>query len=224
MAEPDRISRKGAKTLSRYILTVRHAKHRIFVWADPQTVPDDALVAIALDDDVSFGVLHSRFHEAWSLRLGTSLEDRPRYTQTTTFETFAFPNGLSPDIPAENYAGDPRAVRIATAAKALDERRRAWLNPPDLVVNEPEVVPGYPDRVLPKDEKAANILKGRTLTKLYNERPTWLANLHDELDRAVAAAYGWPEDIDVDHALAELLKLNLSRAAARSGPRSSEAA
>jgi type II restriction/modification system DNA methylase subunit YeeA len=132
-----------------------------------------------------------------------------------TFETFPFPEGLTPNIPAEDYADDPRAQRIAAAAKRLDELRRNWLNPLDLVEIVPEVVPGYPDRILPKDEKAAAILKERTLTNLYNQRPQWLADAHEALDRAVAAAYGWPEDISSEEALAKLLELNLARAAAQ---------
>lgn len=171
-------------------------------------------MAIARDDDTTFGVLHSRFHEAWSLRLGTWLGvgNDPRYTPTTTFETFPFPAGLTPDIPAADYAADPRAMRIAEAARELDAARRAWLNPPDLIDIVPEVVPGYPDRILPKDEQAAAKLKERTLTNLYNQRPQWLANAHEKLDRAVAAAYGWPEDISTEDALAKLLALNLERA------------
>ena len=60
----------------------------------------------------TFGILHSRFHEAWSLRLGTWLGkgNDPRYTPTTTFETFPFPDGLSPLVPAEEYADDPRSA------------------------------------------------------------------------------------------------------------------
>jgi len=77
----------------------------------------------------------------------------------------------------------------------------------------PEVVPGYPDRILPKDAAAAKILKTRTLTNLYNERPTWLDNAHRDLDAAVAAAYGWPIDIAEEEALVRLLALNLERAA-----------
>jgi hypothetical protein len=103
-------------------------------------------------------------------------------------------------------------VRIAAAAKRLDERRCKWLNRPDLVRIEPEVVPGFPDRVLPVGDKAAAILRKRTLTNLYNERPIWLANAHADLDRAVAAAYGWPEDMSPDDALARLLDLNQARA------------
>jgi type II restriction/modification system DNA methylase subunit YeeA len=66
--------------------------------------------------------------------MGTSLEDRPRYTPSTTFETFPFPEGLTPNIPAADHAADPRAQAIAKAAKRLDELRQNWLNPPDLVI------------------------------------------------------------------------------------------
>lgn len=165
---------------------------------------------------MAFGILHSRFHELWSLRLGTSLEDRPRYTPTTTFETFPFPEGLTPNMPAAEYADDPRAARIAEVARRLNELRKNWLNPPDLVRCEPEVVPGYPDRILPVSEKAAQVLKKRTLTNLYNERPAWLDNVHRELDDAVAAAYGWPADLSDDEILKRLLDLNLARAASQS--------
>jgi type II restriction/modification system DNA methylase subunit YeeA len=147
----------------------------------------------------------------WALRLGTSLEDRPRYTPSTTFETFPFPEGLTPNIPAKAYAKNPRAIAIAIAARKLDELRRNWLNPPDLIKIEPEIVPGFPDRILPRNVYAEAELKKRTLTKLYNERPTWLTNAHRDLDAAVAAAYRWPADISEDDALVQLLKLNRSR-------------
>ena len=46
------------------------------------------------------------------------------------------------------------------------------------------MVLGYPDRILPVDDKAAAILKERTLTNLYNERPVWLAHAHrDSMQR-----------------------------------------
>jgi len=119
---------------------------------------------------------------------------------------------LTPDIPASDYADDPRAQAIAAAAKSLNDLREAWLNPPDLVVRKPEVVPGYPDRILPKGDAAAKILAKRTLTYLYNARPAWLAHAHAELDAAVAAAYGWPADIEDDDVLARLFALNQERA------------
>ncbi|HEY0236436.1 MAG TPA: DNA methyltransferase [Afipia sp.] len=212
--EPQYQMRQKIRHLGRFIATPRVSKYRLFVWMAYPNVPDSATVAITRDDDVTLGILHSRFHEAWSLRLGTWLGvgNDPRYTPTTTFETFPFPEGLTPNIPAKDYANDPRAIAIAVAAKRLGDLRSAWLNPPDLVDIVPEVVPGYPDRILPKNGEAAAILKKRTLTNLYNQRPQWLADAHRNLDATVAAAYGWPADISEEDALAKLLELNLSRA------------
>ena len=75
--------------MTRFISTPTVAKHRLFVWCDTRICPDHQLIAITRDDDTTFGILHSRFHEAWSLRLGTWLGkgNDPRYTPTTTFET-----------------------------------------------------------------------------------------------------------------------------------------
>ena len=198
--------------LSRYIATPCVAKHRLFVWLDSRICPDHALIVIARDDDTTFGILHSRFHEAWSLRLGTWLGvgNDPRYTPTTTFGTFPFPMGLSPDVPAGDYADDPRAIAIAEAARRLVELRDRWLNPPEWVAWVDEPVPGYPKRPVPHDESTAKELKKRTLTNLYNARPQWLADAHAGLDAAVAAAYGWPAGISQDDALRELLALNLA--------------
>src|SRR5215216_1817122 len=82
------------------------SKYRLFVWIDGETLPHNDTIAFALSDDYSFGVLHSRAHELWALRMGTSLEDRPRYTPTTCFETFPFPK------PTEEQRAE-----IAAAAK-----------------------------------------------------------------------------------------------------------
>ncbi|WP_217155933.1 class I SAM-dependent DNA methyltransferase [Sphaerobacter thermophilus] len=174
--------RDALRGLSRFIGTPTVAKHRLFVWLSAPTLPDHQLIVFARDDDYFFGVLHSRAHELWSLRMGTSLEDRPRYTPTTCFETFPFPR------PTEE-----QREAIAAAARALHEHRERWLNPEG--ASEAE-------------------LKQRTLTNLYNARPTWLDNLHRELDRAVFAAYGWPDDLSDDEILARLLALNLERAGA----------
>ena len=199
--------------LSRYIATPRVAKHRLFVWCDARICPDCQLIVIARDDDTTFGILHSRFHEGWSLRRGTWLGkgNDPRYTPTTTFETFPFPNGLSPNVSATDYADDPRAVAIAEAARRLVALRDRWLNPPEWVDWVDEPVPGYPKRRVPRNEDAAKALKKRTLTNLYNARPQWLTDAHASLDAAVAAAYGWPADISNDDALRELLELNLTQ-------------
>ena len=147
------------------------------------------------DGQVAMVTFHQNFaYEdfiAWSLRLGTSLEDRPRYTPTTTFETFPFPDGLSPDIPPADYADDPRAVAIAEATRRLVELRDRWLNPPEWVEWVDEPVSGYPKRPVPRDGAAAEELKVRTLTNLYNSRPQWLTDAHANVDAAVATAYGW---------------------------------
>ncbi|MGH7047272.1 MAG: class I SAM-dependent DNA methyltransferase [Stellaceae bacterium] len=208
---------RALKGLGRFVVTPEVSKHRIFAWLRPPITPDHKLQVIASDADPIFGILLSQIHKWWSLRVGSwhGVGNDPRYTIGTTFETFPFPEGLTPNIPAAEYADDPRAAAIDEAARRLDELRGAWLNPPDLVERVPEVVPGYPDRILPVNAKAAAILKKRTLTNLYNERPTWLDNAHRDLDAAVAAAYGWPADLSEEEALARLLALNLERAAAQ---------
>lgn len=208
--------------LRRAIFTPRVAKYRLFVWAASSTVPDSRVVIIAREDDTTFGVLHSRFHELWSLALGGwhGVGNDPQYTPSLGFETFPFPDGLTPDIPAIDYANDPGAREIGAAAARLNELRENWLNPADLIIREPEVIHGYPDRILPRDEEAAKELKKRTLTNLYNVRPQWLTNAHAALDAAVADAYGWREDwragqLDDDKILARLFALNQARSAGK---------
>jgi hypothetical protein len=105
--------------LQRYIVTPRVSKHRIFVWVTPETLPDSAVVAIAREDDYSFGVLHSTVHELWARAQGTQLrevESGFRYTPRSTFETFAFPS-------TEDHSA------IAAAAVRLDALRQGWLDP-----------------------------------------------------------------------------------------------
>ncbi len=198
----------------RFIVTPSLAKHRLFVWMSEPTLPDHQLFVFARDDDYAFGVLHSRPHELWSFRTGTSLEDRPRYTPKTTFLPFPFPWPLN--TPNEALTQEQRQHRdaIGAAAKELDEKRKLWLNPPEWVREEPDVIPSLPMRLIPVSDEAAKQLKKRTLTNLYNERPTWLANLHQTLDAAVFAAYGWPDDITNEQMLERLLALNLRRAGA----------
>jgi hypothetical protein len=94
--------------------------------------------------------------------------------------------------------------------------RTLRLSASDVTIRLPEVMPDYPDRLLPRDEACARELKQRTLTNLYNQRPAWLDNLHRELDAAVAAAYGWSADIGNDEVLARLLALNLELAGQQS--------
>jgi type II restriction/modification system DNA methylase subunit YeeA len=213
--------RKAIKDLTRCIVTPEVAKHRLFVWMDTSVVPDHKLHVFARDDDYFFGVLHSRIHEIWSLKIGSTLEDRPSYSSSRTFETFPFPwpPGQEPSR-GEAFAKDnqsisasasgsksnrsdhganasplQRELAIAQAAKELVELRDRWLNPH-------------------KDQPAGIdvTLKKHTLTNLYNENPTWLQNAHRKLDEAVFAAYGWPSNLNDDEILARLLELNLQRA------------
>jgi hypothetical protein len=79
------------------------------------------------------------------------------------------------------------------------------------------LAPDYPDRLLPKHEAGGEVLKKRTLTNLYNQRPAWLDHAHRALDDAVAEAYGWGDDwrsgaLDDDAILACLFALNQARA------------
>jgi type II restriction/modification system DNA methylase subunit YeeA len=212
--------RKAIASLERMIVTPRVAKFRLFVWLPTKVMPDSRLVAIARDDDTAFGILHSKFHEVWSLRLGGwhGVGNDPQYTPSIGFETFPFPQGLTPDIPACEYMADHRANDIAAAAKRLNELRENWLNPPDLVRREAEVVSGYPDRIVPVSKEAGETLKKRTLTNLYKMRPTWLQTAHKALDEAVARAYGWHTDISDDEILVRLFALNQERALTQQEP------
>ena len=208
--------RRALAELHRFIATPRVAKHRLFVWLDIVAIPDSRLTVVARDDDVCFGILHSRFDEAWSLATCSwhGVGNDPTYNAESCFETFPFPSGLTPNIPSHKYAVNPRGISVGKAARELCKLREHWLNPPDFVRREKEVVPGFPDRLLPVDATAAAILKTRTLTNLYNERPAWLANAHRDLDAAVATAYGWPTNLSQEEALSRLLALSLERAAA----------
>jgi type II restriction/modification system DNA methylase subunit YeeA len=188
--------RRATENLRRYIVTPAVSRHRFFVWLTHPTMPDQQLIVIAREDDYTFGILHSKVHELWSLRMGTRLGvgNDPRYTPTTCFETFPFPWP-----PGQEPADDPMVQATAQAAKELVEKRDNWLNPSGISDVE---------------------LKKRTLTNLYNQRPTWLDLAHKKLDRAVLAAYGWSDlltddGINEDELLARLLALNLERSKAQ---------
>ena len=235
--------RSALVEIPRFILTVRVSKYRLFVWRAGSSVPDTATVAITRADDTTFGILHSRFHELWSLRMCTWLGvgNDPRYTPTTCFETFPFPLGLTPADTAHQTTEEANgalipsglsgslkanATRIAQAAKRLDDLRNNWLNPPEWTHKVKEVIPlgmsqsPYPDRIEPKpgiSEADSKTLQKRTLTNLYNLRPQWLVHAHEQLDLAVAAAYGWTDysaEMPDDEILKRLLALNLERSGA----------
>jgi type II restriction/modification system DNA methylase subunit YeeA len=215
LAEPIPNMRQALRHLARYIATPVNGKHRIFTWMDARVLADHQLVVIARDDDPMFGILHSRFHEVWSLRRGTWLGvgNDPRYTPTTTFESFPFPDGMSPRTGPQAYS-NPHAGAIGEAARRLVELRERWLNPPEWTERVVEVVADLPTRVVPRSGYESRV-RSRTLTKLYNERPGWLEDAHRDLDAAVARAYGWSDytpAMSDDELLGRLLRMNLEPA------------
>jgi hypothetical protein len=96
--DPRPAMKVALRNIPRQIISPRVSKHRVFSWFSNSVLPDSAVVAIARADDTTFGVLHSRFHELWSLKMCTWMGkgNDPRYTPTTCFETFPFPKALTP--------------------------------------------------------------------------------------------------------------------------------
>jgi type II restriction/modification system DNA methylase subunit YeeA len=214
--------RSRIEGLKRYLVTPETAEHRLFAWLAFPILPDKNLIVIPRADDLMFGLLHNRFHEAWALRKGSDLQNRPRYTHTSTFATFPFPEGMTPNVAVADARSHPAARAIEDAAKSLNELRTNWLFPAELVRSEPESPRGYrqgatgklvrfPARRVPINDDARRVLARRTLTALYNERPTWLSEAHRKLDEAVTVAYGWPPETSTGDALERLLGLNLAR-------------
>jgi len=199
-------------------------KHDFYRWIDTIFLPANLVIAFACQEDAFFGVAHSRIHNVWARAQGTQLREREsgfRYTPTTCFETFPFPEPT-----------DEQKIDISTAAKELNELRENWLNPPEWTTTRLLEFPGTTDgpwsrfvvdpgargigtvrypRVEARDDDCAKKLAKRTLTNLYNERPAWLANAHAKLDRAVAHAYGFPVDLTNEQILERLLALNQQR-------------
>jgi hypothetical protein len=189
--EPRSELRPALAQLPRYMGTVVTAKHRLFRFFDAGLIVEDAVVVIASEAAYHLGVLQSAIHVSWSLHVGATLEDRPRYRKSLTFDPFPFPDAT----PAQQAA-------IATIAEEIERTRAAALadNP------------------------------GLTLTAIYNEvealraggpltpaataaRAGILAELHADLDAAVAAAYGWPWPLPAPEIIARLVRLNAERAA-----------
>jgi type II restriction/modification system DNA methylase subunit YeeA len=129
--------------LPRFIATSSVAKHRTFVWLPTNVCPDHALIVFARADDTTFGILSSRFHELWSLRLGTSLEDRPRYTPTTCFETFPFPEGMTP---ADSHPVHPVNPVKKNSGQDEQDKSRSAANPPQSPLVRGEANPPSPEK------------------------------------------------------------------------------
>jgi hypothetical protein len=167
--------RDAVSGISRYIATVETTKHRFFQFLSADILPDNMLVNIASDDAAIHGVLSSRAHIVWSLAAGGTLEDRPRYNKSVCFETFPFPE-TTPEQQAQ----------IRELAERLDAHRKRQQ------AQHPELTLTGMYNVLEK------LRAGIALTakeQLINSQGlvSLMRELHDDLDRAVFAAYGWDD-------------------------------
>ena len=198
-AEPRKTLRAALHGLPRYIATVETTKHRVFQFLPHTVLPEHKLVAIALDDAFSLGILSSQLHICWALATGGTLEDRPVYSKSTCFDTFPFPDedtGLTPAL----------RERIAQLAEQIDAHRKQVL------------AAGHQGLTLTGIYNVlAALREGRALTAKEKTQHTQglvgvLRELHDELDVAVLTAYGLSADADTDTVLHRLVALNAERA------------
>jgi hypothetical protein len=119
-----------------------------------------------------------------------------------TFETFPFPYP-----PTQEPKDNPKVQAIGQAARELVEQRDRWLNAAPSVLSDTS-----PKSKNDLEEEGRR--QKRTLTNLYNQRPTWLDLAHKKLDEAVFKAYGWEGDLSDEEILERLLALNLERSKA----------
>ncbi|HEV2646564.1 MAG TPA: DNA methyltransferase [Acidobacteriaceae bacterium] len=187
--------RKPLNGLSRYIATVETAKHRIFAFIDASVLPDNMLVNIASADALHLGVLSSSAHVTWALQAGGTLEDRPRYNKTRCFDPFPFP-----------ACTDSQQQSIRDIAERLDaHRKRQQQLHPSLTLTE-----------------MYNVLEKLRNSTAFTEQDHALYDagligilreLHDQLDRAVFDAYGWPHTLTTEQILERIVALNAERSA-----------
>lgn len=193
--EPRKAFRPALNTIERYIATTRTAKHRVFQFVSSAVLPNHEVVAIASNDASILGVLSSRIHVQWSLRAGGTLEDRPRYNKGKVFDPFPFP--------------DPSPVqrtRVADLAEELDATRKlALAEVPRLTMTD---LYNLRERIA-----AGATLTGGDLARATAARAFIVHQLHNEIDRAVADAYGWPHDLSPSEIVARLVALNHVRKA-----------
>jgi hypothetical protein len=192
--EPRKDLRPALTGLSRFIASPATAKHRFFVFLSEEVLPDDALITFALEDAFFLGVLSSRVHVVFTLATGATLEDRPRYNQSRCFDPFPFP---ACDAAAQE--------RIRKIAEELDAHRK-------------RVQSQYPDLTL---TGMYNVLEKLRSNEALNAKDKQIHDaglvsvfrqLHDDLDAAVFAAYGWPPTLTDAEILERLVALNAERA------------
>jgi hypothetical protein len=126
--------RKAMLGLDRFLATSMVSKHVFFQWLPVIHLPANLVIAFASGEDFLLGLLHSRVHTLWAIEMGTQLRDAAsggRYTHTTCFETFPYPE-----------TSDAQHTAIAEAARELDQLRTNWLNPPEWTTTQTLEFPG----------------------------------------------------------------------------------
>ena len=203
-ARPRSEFRPSLAGLPRYAATGQVAKHRTFQFLDASILPDDKLIAVALDDAFSLGILSSQLHVCWALALGGRLGvgNDPVYSKSTCFDTFPFPD-------EDTGLTAPLRERIALLAEQIDAHRKRVLAPE--AGNAGLTLTGLYNVL-------AALREGRALSAKEKTIHTQglvgvLRELHDELDAAVLSAYGLPAAASTDDILTHLVQLNTQRAA-----------
>ncbi len=174
--------------LGRYVATPETAKHRIFVFLPSEVRADNMLVNFGTSDAFHLGVLSSRPHLLWARATGSVLEDRPRYTKSTCFDPFPFPD-------------PPDGLRrsIEQTAEELDATRtRVQQEHPDLTLTAIYNAIQAPGSL----EDFGTMARGRVLI---------LRELHARLDALVLQSYGWALDLTSSDILTRLADLNAVR-------------
>lgn len=188
--------RPALRNLGRYIVTAETTKHRIFQFLDGEVLPDNALIAIALPNAHMLAVLSSRVHVVWALSAGGRLGvgNDPRYNKSRCFDPFPFPE-LMPE--QKSY--------LASLGEQLDAHRKAQQ------AAHPKLTLTQMYNVLEK-LRAGEPIEGKD-REIYDQGLVGiLRDLHDQIDAAVADAYGWPADLSDDDILFRLVALNKERA------------
>ena len=162
----------------------------------PEDLIDGSIIAVAQDDAFFLGVLSSRIHILWALAAGGTLEDRPRYNTISCFEKFPFPD-----------CDEAQRARIRELGEALDAHRKSQQ------AQHPRLTLTAMYNALAK-LRAGETLTAKDLETHEQGLVSVLRQLHDELDAAVAEAYGWPAALADEDILARLVELNAARAAA----------
>jgi hypothetical protein len=193
--EPRRELRAFTAGLTQATVTSRTAKHRIFRMAAVSTVFESEVVVLGLEDLHNLGILSSSAHTLWALAKGSILGPTPRYNNSICFETFPFPD-----------ASEEQKSRIRELAEQLDtHRKRQQEQHPDLTMTGMY-------NVLEK-LRSGDALTAKEKSTHEQGLVSVLKQLHDELDKAVFDAYGWPATLSDAEILERLVALNAERAA-----------